>query len=363
MNERSLLLTLIRAALLPDFSGAEVPEDVDWQKLIDEADRQGVSVIASDGLQKLYDLGCYEAGDDKEVRRLKARWFGKTMKYESRYAGQMAAARKMGKLLADEGIRTVVMKGFTVSECYPVPAHRYSADMDCFLIRDGEHLEAYELGNQVMEKHGIDVNRGYYKNSSYDLPGLHVENHKFCTPFRGNKTLRRLEQLLQKMVLEGPLTLLGETGLLEPPPMFSALFLTEHAYSHFLHEGLTLRHILDWAIFRRRHVSDVDWAKFDAHCAEYGFTRFLSSIDAVGEYVLGARPLEELTSVDLRFLEDVWEGPSLHPGKKGLRARISLVGNTLRAAWKYRRYSNLSMPHALWIQVKGFLFDRHPSLD
>ena len=362
MTERNLLLILLRAALLPEFSGAEVPQDVDWEKLIAEAEKQGMSVIASDGLQKLYDLGCYEAGDDKEARRVKARWFGRTMKYEARFAAQAAASRKMGKWLAEEGIGTVVMKGTTVSACYPVPAHRYSADLDCFLVREGEHLEAFELGNRVMEKHGLSVDRRYYKNSSFDLPGLHVENHKFCTPFRGNGTLRRLERLLQKMVLDGPLTPLGDTGLLEPPPMFSALFLTEHAYSHFLHEGLTLKHILDWALFRRRHGADVDWAQFDAYCAEFGFTRFLSSIDAVGEYVLGQRPLEDLTPIDLRFLSDIWTGPSLHPGKKGLLARIFLVGNTLRATWKYRHYSNLSMPHALWIQVKGFLFDKNPVL-
>lgn len=362
MNERNLLLTLVRAALLPDFSGAEVPEGVDWQKLIDEANRQSVTVLACDGLQRLYDEGAYSNSGDKEERRTKARWFANTMKYEHRYAGQMAGARKMGEWLAEEGIQTVVLKGFTVSECYPVPAHRYSADLDCFLIKNGEHLEACELGNRVMEKHGIDVNRGYYKNSSFDLPGLHVENHKFCTPFRGNKTLRRLERMLQEMVLAGPLTPLGDTGLLEPPPLFSALFLTEHAYSHFLHEGLTLRHILDWMLFRRRHADDVDWTRFDALCAEFGFTRFLASVEAVGEYVLGQRAPEELVPIDKRFLDDIWEGLMLHPGEKGLRARFSLAGNTFRSAWKYRHYSDLSMPHALWIQVKGFLFDRHPTL-
>ena len=114
INERGVLLTLLRAALLPDFCGTELPESIDWLKLIDEADRQGVSVLASDGLQRLYDAGLYVAHDEKEVRRLKARWFGKTMKYEHRYAGQMAAARTMGEWLASTGIQPVVLKGFTV---------------------------------------------------------------------------------------------------------------------------------------------------------------------------------------------------------------------------------------------------------
>ena len=362
MNERELLLTLLRSALLPAFSDAKLPELIDWQILISEADRQGVSVLASDGLQRLYDAGMYAAHDEKEVRRLKARWFGKTMKYEHRYAGQMAAAGRMGEWLASTGIQTVVLKGFTVSECYPVPAHRYSADLDCFLIRDGEHLETYEAGNRVMEEHGVKVNRGYYKNSSFDLPGLHVENHKFCTPFRGNKTLTRFERLLQGMLLDGPLTPMGDTGLLAPPPLASALFLTEHGYSHFLHEGLTLRHILDWALFRRRHAADVNWTAFEGYVDEFGFRRFQASIDAVGDYVLGLRPYEDLSPIDRRFLADTWKGPSFDHEKKGLRARIFLAGNTLRAAWKYRHYSKISMAHALWIQVKGVLFMRRPEI-
>jgi len=46
--------------------------------------------------------------------------------------------------------------------------------------------------------------------------------------------------------------------------MVSALFLIEHAYSHFLHEGLTWRHVLDWTMFSRRHREEIDWEAFDA---------------------------------------------------------------------------------------------------
>ena len=194
-KEREFLLNLIRAGVLGD-TGFAVPDSVGWAILIEEAGRQNVSVIASDGLQKLYDAGVYSVSGNKEERRIKAQWFAKTMQYEQRYADQLAAAQKMGEWFASVGIQTVVLKGFTVSECYPIPSHRYSSDLDCFLIKDGEHLGAYELGNQEIENHGLEVDRTYYKNSSYNLPGLHVENHKFCTPFRANATLRRFERLL-----------------------------------------------------------------------------------------------------------------------------------------------------------------------
>lgn len=359
--EQRVLIHLLRAGTIGDTEFV-FPESLDWASLIEESKRQGVTVIASDGLQKLYDEGVYSELGDKELRRAKAKWFAKTMEYEQRYDGQLAAAKKLARWLALEGIRTVVLKGFTLSECYPAPSHRYSSDFDCFLIKDGEHLSAYEHGNQVVEKHGISVEREFYKNSAFDVGVLYVENHKFCTPFRGNATLRRFERLLQGMIVEGPLTEIGGTGLLEPPPLFSALFLTEHAYSHFLHEGLALRHFLDWAVFRRKHASDVEWDSFDRYLEEYGFRRFFDAFNHVGEFIVGDRDVTALTKGEQRMLDSVWEGLDVHESVRGFAGKIKLVGNTLRAAWKYRCYSDISMIRALWIQVKGFLFEKNPRL-
>ena len=358
---REFLLELIRAGVIGE-TGGSVPSTIDWEQLIEEASRQNVSVIVSDGLQRLYDCGLYSDLGDKDVRRAKARWFANTMKYEKRFADQLASAKIVGEWFAAVGIQTVVLKGFLVSECYPIPSHRYSADLDCFLIKDGEHLEAYEIGNQIIEKHGIIVDRGYYKNSSFDLAGLYVENHKFCTPFRGNATLRRFERLLQEMILSGPLSVLGDTDLKAPPILASALFLTEHAYAHFLHEGLNLRHILDWAMFRRKHQSDLDWFVFERYVDEFGFRRFYDAYTHVGEYVLGLRQSSSLTVCEKRMMDSVWDGLDLHDSVDGLVGKIRLAGNTLRASWKYKEFSPISMTKALWIQIKGFLFMREPIL-
>lgn len=359
--EQDVLLKLLRTSIVGD-TDFVIPNAIDWVELIEISTRQNVSVIASDGLQKMYDAGTYSELGDRELRRTKARWFGKVLEYEQRYADQLTAARKVGEWFASAGIQTVVLKGVTVSECYPIPSHRNSADFDCFLIKDGDHFDAYELGNLVVESHGVEVSRCYYKNSSFSVGGLFFENHKFCTPFRGNDTLQRLERLLQEMILRGPLTEFEETGLLMPPVLASALFLTEHAYSHFLHEGLNLRHILDWALFKRKHGYDMDWGAFEKYVDEFEFRRFYDAYSHVGDYVLGLYGYSSLSAQERRMMDSVWTGLDLHESVRGFVGKLRLVGNTLRAGWKYREFAPISMLEALLIQVKGFLFERNPVL-
>ena len=49
-------------------------------------------------------------------------------------------------------------------------------------------------------------------------------------------------------------------------------------------------------------------------------------------------------------------------GPKRADGQLALAGNTWRARWKYRYFTGMNWMQALWIQVKGFLFEKNPSL-
>lgn len=139
-----------------------------------------------------------------------------------------------------------MLKGVVVAECYPKPSCRLSADFDCFLLPSEGDFDACEQGNQLVESIGYEIKRNFYINSTIHLPGLTVENHRFLTPFRGNDRLRQLEQYLQSELRSHkplPSDFFHQTTLVRPPVVVSALFLIEHAYSHFLHEGLNWRYV------------------------------------------------------------------------------------------------------------------------
>ena len=145
--------------------------------------------------------------------------------------------------------------------------------------------------------------------------------------------------------------------------MVTALFLIEHAYSHFLHEGLTWRMVLDWMMFSKKHKDEIDWTLLGAKIDEFGFSKFYDSYSRLGRYLIGEFQDSAFTFQDKRMLEDIWAPLDLHESVRGWKGKLRLVGNTWRARWKYRYFSEISMLEALWIQVKGFLFDKKPKLD
>jgi len=325
------------------------------------ATKQGLLGVVLDGINFCTDS---TENTDTISYKKKLEWLGKVMLEEERYALQKKASVEMASLFASNGIRTYVLKGMVVSECYPKPQYRVSADVDCFLLPDKGDEDVWEKGNQLMEEAGYKVGRGFYKNSSFSLPGLTVENHRFMVPFWGNNCLRRLEATLQSMLKsdngEGRFE---DTWLYHPPVMVSALFLIEHAYSHFLHEGLTWRHVLDWMMFSKKHKEEIDWQALDAMIDEYGFRRFYASYNRLGQYLLGEINETSLTNLDKRMLKDVRSELTLPKSGSGLKNKLSIARNTMQARWKYSYFTEISMLQALLIQIKGFLFIKNPTLN
>ena len=63
------------------------------------------------------------------------------------------------------------------------------------------------------------------------------------------------------------------------------------------------------------------------------------------------------------MLEDVWVELDVQETVHGVKGKLALVSNTWRARWKNRYFAEISWKQALWIQVKGLLFEEEPKLD
>ena len=351
---QNTFLSLVRMGI--GHSSAQ-PDVDNWQAIKALADKQRLTAVVADGIEKLQDT-------KRPPKELLLQWIGEVLQGEATFKLHKEVASDMANLFHCNQIRTYVLKGLIVAECYPRHNHRVSVDMDCYLKSEKEKFDAWKVGNDLIEAKQFEVSSGYYKNSTFHLPGLSVENHKFLTPFRGNKRLASLEKLLQSFLNEDTgEDIIEGTWLYRPPVIVSALFLIEHAYSHFLHEGLTWRMVLDWVLFSEKHRNEIDWPSLEVYVDKFGFRKFFDSYNRLGLFLLEKISEDDLSKPETKMLEDVWNPLDLHKTLHGIRGKLSLVGNTWRARWKYHYFAEISMLHALWIQVYGFLFEKHPALD
>lgn len=385
----------------------EITDNVDWVQLKSMADSQGLSAVVLDGIDvlgsqssKLQENSTQNPSNSQPAivsqlltlnPQLKLEWIGEVLQGEQMYKLQHEVARDMSNLFHNNAIRTYVLKGDVIAECYPKPNHRVSVDVDCFLVHDsgftvnGSEWDAWALGNDLIRAKHFDVKTEFYKNSTFDISGVVVENHQYLVPFRGNERLAELEKVLETMIQSDK----GEdrfegTWLYRPPVMVSALFLIEHAYSHFLHEGLTWRMVLDWVLFKKKHEAEIHWGDFEALIDEYGFWKFYDVFNAIGQEAFGndssriletfgtseqvraselANSTSKLATLKKLMLEDIWASLDVHKTVRGLKGKLALAGNTWRARWKYRYFTETNWMKALWIQAKGVMLEKNPKLN
>lgn len=346
------LLSLLRHSLLGkqiDSSLFASMTNEDWRKLYEVSQKQGVGAFA---LEALKDMNL------KPAKALLLKWISLSIVIEKNYKRQERAATALAGKFAESGIRTLVLKGLAISKCYPIPHYRQCGDADIFLVKGKEN--ACEQGNKIVEALGIVVNRDYYKNSSFTLKGLHVENHRFCTQIRGSKRTKRLERILEAMLFLEGTEQIGDTNMEVPCAMFNALFLTEHAKNHFLREGISLRHICDWMMFKRKYAEDVDWELFEETVRDFGLLRFAKSMNHLADFIAYGKE-KVLYERDKLLLKDTLsERVSTSSQEFSLKGRWVLIKETLRSRWKYKMFSDVSMAQWLLQSCLGYFFDRKP---
>ena len=335
----AMLLNLLRAGLygIPIKLDKKLSEE-QWESVYDITTQHGIAAVAGEGLS-------FFNQQYLPPNEFLLQWIGLSLVQKQLFTQQRSEVESLRKLWHEAGVDCIELKGNSIGRYYYVPESRYSCDFDCF-------LSDYEKGNQIVEAAEIEVNRDFYKNSSFTWEGLYVENHQFCTPVRGNKAMKRLERTLR--------------GLLDgcdeyPSADFNALFLMEHAWAHFFEEALTLKQLCDWAVFRKACCDNVDWQLYEREAKACGFWHFSESMNRLADLLEGTRKEDELERDDLRLLHDILDNRSISMND-GWRTRLQLIGNHFAQSWKYRVFSNHSMLYTLCRTALGFVFDRNPKV-
>ena len=356
-NDIHLLLYLTGCGLRfreidPDLI-ADIPE-VRWSRIYNLAQEQGVLAIVFDAIEKL-------SVSVNISRPLKFQWIAAVHTREHNYKKKYNTAVDLAKAFKKEGIKTTVLKGLAISTYYPNPAYREFGDFDCFL---GDN---YELGNCVAERLGATVERDYYRHSHISYKSQMVENHQFCVGVRGSRKMKNFEKYLHQIMHNDAEYIDEGKSLIRPSCDFNALFLTSHAMTHFLVEGIKLRHICDWAVLLHHEQNNIDWHSFYHWTDKLHYTRFANTLTCIATKYLGLKienvQIKQEGKYYVPILEDIFQSNSVFNKGYGVwRSRLVSIKNRLSSLWKFHKIYQQSAIKKIMIQVLGFLFDRKPKI-
>ncbi len=368
-NSRDILLRLVRIAMgwENDFS---LPKDVDWKKVLSLSQEQGVNAIAVDGLEIWMEKESQLLTSPKD-KQILLEAIGLLQMVEVNNLHQLSALMKLSQILSAKEIPFMIMKGFACAQYYPNPQHRSCGDID---IYPGDRFEEC---NRAFSESGIVSDPYYYRHSAIFIDDVMVENHKVLADLRGPKRqTRELEEWLEK---EGknsieeriPAVVQGQRipSALFPSASFNVLFLPWHVSAHFMFEKITLRHLLDWALFLVKEGKRIDVKMFREAKSKYtyGYSKMVDILTNLCfrylEMPTADIPKEivnDATAFDNKVADKVFaymfSGELKNRGNNIWSSRWNNIKRVVNERWKYKDVYNVGFIKFLYYKAYGVLF-------
>lgn len=338
---KDLLVELLNATLVKRpineeiFTGAS---ETEWQRCFDMALTQNVLAMTFPAMTSL----------PKELRPSFVLW-SKWMTYAQSIVEQSQYKRhvveKIGGWLTEDGLSTMILKGFSLSALYPNPNMREFSDIDIFSGKN------YDAVNACFAKHGVNVDSVDGHHAYLKVEGVSVEHHYAFTNTKVKRGLERPEDALQQLAMKDQQKT-ALPGIIFPNLVFTVIEVGNHAYGHFLQEKIQLRHVIDW-VLALRQLSETEAQKIVGIKGLSGWGSFTATLTAIALHQLNL-PQEWFSQTELDAAktvtpvqeQKVWNDiidthHTPHSNSLNLR-RIYIAKRMLKNNWKYKAYSNVS---------------------
>lgn len=344
--------TLVKRQLNKEF--VKEATEADWQRCFDLALQQNVLAMTFPAMSAL----------PKEQRPdfvLWSKWMACAQSVAEQSVPKRQVVEKMGGWLAEEGLTTMILKGFALASLYPNPTLREFCDIDIFSGTD------YEAVNACLEKHGLHIGRADGHHVHINIDGISVEHHFALHNSRVKNGMEGPTELLQRLAATDrrPTSI---PGICFPNPTFTALFTAWHAHKHFLAEKIALRHVIDWAL-TLRHLSDSEARTVQEVKDGSPWGRFADTLTAIALHRLQLpedwfpqREVEAASEIGSELEQRVWDDimGSVHTahGRTSNHRRLNIARRTLQNRWKFDTYADMSAERFLWKEFVGYMKSR-----
>ena len=267
------LLKLLAAALFS--APLSLPENVDWQAVLEESRAQAVLPLAYDAARTVLPDAEKTAWQKAALERI-------TRNYAVRTEHAEAA-----EVLRGAGVPFVLFKGTASARYYPEPALRSMGDVD-FLV-PAEQMEAAEkallaVGFARDTEHGDPNIEWIYRRA----PKSCWEVHRTLNGMPVGEIGTYAAKLLADTVETAEDYASPEETYPVPDALHHGIILLLHTAHHLLSGGVGLRHFCDWAVFAASLTDEGFTQTFSEPLRSLGLWRFAKTLTRCAEIYLGA---------------------------------------------------------------------------
>lgn len=283
--------------------------DTDWSAILKMALMQTSGGVVFDGISKLPE-------NLQPPTAIMRRFYQTVIRIEQSHGLFNERLSRVILLLQSEGIHPILLKGQGVAQNYPNPVRRQCGDIDLYIGKK-DYRRACELAVQkgIVSDETLESHKHFY----FEWDGVVIEFHriveKLPDPFINKKFQEWTQYHLHRNTLK--VWNLNNTEVLLPPPNFNALYIFNHAFLHFIADGIGCRQLSDWVMYLHTFHDQIDRPELMKDLETFGLLRAWQIFGNIAVHELG------LSKEEFPFYTDKFRDIS----QKVILKDILLLGN------------------------------------
>ncbi len=253
-------------------SGLLTPDE--WRDVYRMAQRHAVTGIAWDGVERL------QSEVPEQIHTMPAdltgKWFADSQAIQAANRNMVKTAAQVQTSLHEAGYDSQILKGASLAAYYPQPTHRQAADVDVWALQRRAKGSPLKMHRQALlaylqQQPDTKIGEVVYHHIETTIGNTEVEYHItptwLCNPIHNSR--------LQRLFAAGPLNA-------EMQEVYALL----HAFRHIYHDGMALRHVMDYYLVCRANREAGVQAP-DTIYRQLGLTRFAGAMNEVADDLFG----------------------------------------------------------------------------
>lgn len=268
-NNYKVFFELLKAGLFPVHgegkSDIQIDSTTNWNVVYQLAQEQSLQGIVLQGIEELIAKGI-EVNISKV---LLLQWIGEVQIIEQQNKTLNAFINTLAEKLEKENVKTLLVKGQGVAQCYERPYWRASGDVDLILDEENYHRGKPVLSKMASHEHEENL---FDKHYSAEVDGFVVELHGTMRGMLTKKADDFMDELQVELFKNNRSREWDNDGTVVklPCPDDDLLFVFTHILKHFFNYGIGLRQVCDWCRLIYTYIDSLNYELLESRLRMMG---------------------------------------------------------------------------------------------